>query len=80
MISKKKDKKTTSHTLIHYLPIISSTLVVLLTITIFLLAKGYRIDFTKGEVKYTGAIVVKSQPSGATVTLNGENIGRTTKS
>ncbi len=80
MESKKENKKRAFLTTSQYLSLISSVFVVLLTVTIFLLSKGYRINFSKRAISKTGAIIVRSQPSGATVLLNGENIGKTTKS
>lgn len=49
------------------------TLVILtVTITAILIAKGYRFDRTTGSIKGTGIISVTSIPSGAVIYLNGQ--------
>lgn len=59
---------------------LSSLLVIAFAFILFLLAKGYRIDFSKQEVNKTGAISIRPTPSSAIAFLNNENIGKTPKS
>jgi len=49
----------------------------LTTLVLLLLAYGYNLD-KKGQVIYKGFVFVSSQPSGATITLNGKKYGSPT--
>jgi len=77
-MAKAKQKQNSSIPVL--LSTFSSLLVIAFAFILFLLAKGYRIDFSKQEVNKTGAISIRPTPSSATAFLNNENIGKTPKS
>ena len=52
------------------------TLILLITMFVISLARGYQIDFTKKEFSSTGILVATSDPDGAEVFING-NLKRT---
>ncbi len=49
-------------------------------ILIYLYANGWRVDIFNREILQTGVLTVESDPSLSTLTVNGENKGRTPKS
>src|SRR3989338_5935023 len=58
--------------------IVSGTLVfIALGPLIILMAHGYRYDFKNGHLLVTGTLVIKTEPRGAQVSLNGQSIGDT---
>ncbi|MCD4811525.1 PEGA domain-containing protein [bacterium] len=66
------------------LPVLTSILLTLSiytgTLVIFLYASGWRIDFSNHSVRKTGVLTVESSPTLATIEINDETIGRTSKS
>ncbi|MCD4756062.1 PEGA domain-containing protein [bacterium] len=66
------------------LPILTSIILTLSiytgTLAIYLYASGWRIDFSNQSVKKTGVLTVESSPTLATIEIDGETIGRTSKS
>lgn len=77
MTKEKKPKKYSTPVVI---PILSSILVFLFAIILFLLAKGYRINLTDQKITQNGALTVRSYPSNATIYIDNENLGQTPKS
>ncbi len=60
--------KQTRTALVYIASIIAT---VLGTIILVALARGYSYDFFSGQIKETGLVIINSQPSGASITLNG---------
>lgn len=75
-----KGKQKQNYSVPVLLSTLSSLLVIAFAIILFLLAKGYRVDFSKQEVSKTGAISIRPTPSSAIAFLDDEEIGRTPKS
>lgn len=59
------------------LSIFSVVFVIGTSLLIYYFSKGYRLDFSKKEIRKTGVLTVESEPSGANYYINGENLGRT---
>lgn len=74
-----KGKQKQNYSVPVLLSTLSSLLVIAFAIILFLLAKGYRVDFSKQEVSKTGAISIRPTPSSAIAFLDDEEIGRTPK-
>lgn len=62
------------------LSILTSIIILLGAAIIYLYSSGYRIDLLKREISITGVITVQSDPSGAEMSVDGENIGKTPRS
>lgn len=76
----KKKKTPKNYSVPVIISSLSSLLVIVFALVLFLLAKGYRVDIFKQQISKTGAISIKSTPSGATAFLDSKEIGRTPKS
>jgi len=62
------------------LSILTSIIILLGAVIIYLYSSGYRIDILDREIKITGVITVQSDPIAADLYVNSEKIGRTPRS
>lgn len=62
------------------IPIVSVVFILGMATTIFLLAKGYRINIYDKEIKTTGVLAIETNPTITTIYINGEEKGNTPRS
>lgn len=77
---KGKKQKVQINVLSIVLSIFSIFFVVGGALAIYYFSKGYRINITDREIRRTGVITVQTQPSGARLYIDGEDVGRTPRS
>jgi hypothetical protein len=75
---KKKERYVTIMSLL--LSIFSILFVVGGSLTIYYFSKGYRVNVSERTLRKTGVLTVQSQPSGARLYINGDDVGRTPRS
>ncbi len=79
LMNKKNKAKKVFSFLPSIIPLAYISLIILFTIGIFYLAKGYRLDIQRREIKKTAALYVKSSPSSAILFVDNKKIGNTPK-
>ncbi len=57
---------------------LTAVVFVLLSLYLVLYATGYRLDFTTWKIEKTGVLAVTTKPTGATITLDGKEYGKST--
>ncbi len=79
-MKKKRTSKKWRFDIPKHLPIITSVFVIILTSTLYFLARGYIIDFESKAVKKRGVITVSPRPTYADIYIDGTTIGKISKS